>query len=740
MSNATLTLEFPRPISGSGLSVGDTVVDLSGFEQQLWKAANRLRGSMETSQYKHIVLGLIFLKYISDVFDDQYDDVSCVTGADPEDPDEYRNRNAFWAPPVARWRYIERQVAGHVSIGPYLNEAMHAIERENPAFENMLPKDYVRPDLRPELLGQLVKLIGSLRMNSQKTGSIDFLGRVYEYFLREFASAEGRKGGEFYTPHCIVKLLVEMLSPYEGIVYDPCCGSGGMFVQSMEFIRAHRQRSRSNRDISIFGQESNYTTWGLANMNLAIRGVEGQIAYGDTLRQPFHSDLRADFILANPPFNVSSWSGQQLRNDPRWRYGVPPPGNANFAWVQHIIHHMAPDGTAGIVLANGSMSSTHIAESSIRKNIVEAGLVHCMVALPGQLFYSTPIPVCLWILSQRKNNGRNPGTGEVLFIDARDMSAAVDRTHRELTDHEIEAITNTYHAWKGDAVGSEYSDVSGFCRSVNISEIRRSRFDLNPGRYVGSTTVQNATGGLAKTLGRSVAEANIATERVLDYAENFRVVADEAQTRLQEAAESILRSGRPGVVGDIASVFRHLIDPQSRIGTCFDLYSIPAFDAARLPEPTSGDAILSAKQAVPSKAILVSRLNPRKPRIWPVENASKNAICSTEFVILQPEEDACFEYLNLYCHSKAFHEYLVAHATGSTGSRQRVRVTDILAAPVMIPTCEDMKRLEFVLKPIRVWLQTMPAQMKALSNLMAHASDFTVSEIHANSAITQSNP
>ncbi len=695
---------------------------------------------MEASQYKHIVLGLIFLKYISDVFDDQYNHVSCITGANPEDPDEYRSRNSFWVPTIARWRHIERGVTKHASIGSCLNEAVREIERENPVFENMLPRDYVRPDLKPALLGQLVMLIGSLRMNSDKTGSMDFLGRVYEYFLREFASAEGRKGGEFYTPHCIVKLLVEMISPYEGIVYDPCCGSGGMFVQSMEFIRAHRQRFQSNRGISIFGQESNYTTWGLANMNLAIRGIEGQIAYGDTLHQPFHNDLQADFILANPPFNVSSWNGQQLRSDPRWRYGVPPAGNANFAWVQHIIHNMAPRGTAGFVLANGSMSSTQIAEGAIRKNIVEADLVDCMVALPGQLFYSTPIPVCLWILTRKKDNGWRKRAGEVLFIDARRMSVAVDRTHRELTDKEIETITSTYHAWQGDAAGSEYCDVSGFCRSVNISEIRKSRFDLNPGRYVGSTTVQNATGGLTQTLSRSVGEANIVTERVLDYAENFRVVAGEVQTRLQEAAESILRSGRLGVVGDIASVFRYLIAPQSQIGICFDLYSIPAFDATRLPEPTSGDAILSAKQTVPSKAILVSRLNPRKPRIWPVENASKNAICSTEFVILRPIEDACFEYLNLHCHSRAFHEYLVAHATGSTGSRQRVRVTDILAAPVMIPTYEDMKRLECALKPIRVWLQTMPAQMKALSNLMAHAADFTVSEIHASSAITQSNP
>ncbi|MDW8367237.1 MAG: class I SAM-dependent DNA methyltransferase, partial [Abditibacteriales bacterium] len=396
-----------------------------GYEAELWRMADALRGSMDAAEYKHVVLGLIFLKYISDAFEELHRKLEAerAEGADPEDPDEYRAVNIFWVPPEARWSYLKSQ-ARQPTIGQLVDDAMAGIERDNPALKGVLPKDYARPALDKARLGQLIDLISNIRVGDEEARAKDVLGRVYEYFLAQFASAEGKKGGEFYTPRCVVKLLVEMLEPFQGRVYDPCCGSSGMFVQSVEFIRAHATGNgnggRARADISIYGQESNYTTWRLAKMNLAIRGIEGQIAHGDTFHNDRFPDLKADFILANPPLNVSDWSGERLREDKRWKYGVPPPGSANFAWVQHIIYHLAPTGVAGFVLANGSMSSNQSGEGEIRKNIVEADLVDCMIALPGQLFYSTPIPACLWFLARDKKNGRfRDRRGKVLFIDAR---------------------------------------------------------------------------------------------------------------------------------------------------------------------------------------------------------------------------------------------------------------------------------------------------------------------------------
>ncbi|GIV82820.1 MAG: DNA methyltransferase [Meiothermus sp.] len=463
-----------------------------GYEADLWKMADALRGSMDAAEYKHVVLGLIFLKYISDAFEEQHAKLEAerAQGADSEDPDEYRAHNIFWVPPEARWAHLKAQ-ARQPTIGQLVDDAMAGIERDNPALKGVLPKDYARPALDKTRLGQLIDLISNIKVGDEASRAKDVLGRVYEYFLSQFASAEGKKGGEFYTPRCVVKLLVEMLEPYRGRVYDPCCGSSGMFVQSVEFIRAHASGNgnggKAKADISIYGQESNYTTWRLAKMNLAIRGIEGQIAHGDTFHNDRFPDLKADFILANPPFNVSDWGGERLRNDARWKYGVPPVGNANFAWVQHIVHHLAPAGVAGFVLANGSMSSNQSGEGEIRKNLIEADLVDCMVALPGQLFYSTQIPACLWFLARDRRNGKfRDRRGHVLFIDARKLGRMVDRTHRELTDEDIQKIAGTYHAWRGEKEAGEYRDVPGFCKSATLDEIRKHDHVLTPGRYVGA--------------------------------------------------------------------------------------------------------------------------------------------------------------------------------------------------------------------------------------------------------------
>jgi type I restriction enzyme M protein len=466
----------------------DTAANV-GFEAKLWAAADALRGSMDAAEYKHVVLGLLFLKYISDAFEEQHTklDADKASGADPEDPDEYRALGIFWVPPEARWSHLKAQ-AKQPTIGQLVDDAMAGIERDNSSLKGVLPKDYSRPALDKLRLGQTIDLVSNIVVGDKTSRAKDVLGRVYEYFLSQFASAEGKKGGEFYTPRCVVKLLVEMLEPFKGRVYDPCCGSSGMFVQSEEFITAHGGKLG---DISIYGQESNYTTWRLAKMNLAIRGIEAQIAHGDTFHNDCHPDLKADYILANPPFNVSDWRGELLRGDKRWHYGVPPAGNANFAWVQHIIHHLAPTGTAGFVLANGSMSSNLSGEGEIRRAIVDADLVDCMIALPGQLFYSTQIPACLWFLARDKKNHRfRDRRGHVLFIDARKLGRMVDRTHRELTSEDIRRIAMTYHAWRGENGLGEYGDVPGFCKSAPLDELRKHGHVLTPGRYVGAEDVE----------------------------------------------------------------------------------------------------------------------------------------------------------------------------------------------------------------------------------------------------------
>jgi type I restriction enzyme M protein len=476
-----------------------------GFEAKMWLAADELRGQVDAAEYKHVVLGLVFLKYISDAFEEHQAQLLKSHPDEAEDRDAYRAEGVFWVPKEARWSQLQAN-AKQPTIGKIVDDAMDAIERDNPSLKGVLPKDYARPSLDKVVLGRLIDLVGTIGLGDKENRSRDVLGRVYEYFLGQFASAEGKKGGEFYTPRCVVRLLVEMIEPFKGRVYDPCCGSSGMFVQSEEFITEHGGKLG---DISIYGQESNPTTWKLAKMNLAIRGIEANLGphNADTFRNDLHKDLKADFILANPPFNMSTWGGEGLREDVRWKFGAPPPRNANYAWIEHMIHHLAPNGVAGFVMANGSMSSQSSGEGEIRKAIVQADLVDCMIALPGQLFYGSMIPAALWFLSRDKVNGKfRDRRGEILFIDARKMGHLVDRRHRELSDEEIAKIALTYHAWRGEKDAGEYGDVSGFCKSAALKDVESHGFVLTPGRYVGAEEAEDDGEALPERMGRLVAE------------------------------------------------------------------------------------------------------------------------------------------------------------------------------------------------------------------------------------------
>jgi type I restriction enzyme M protein len=519
-------------------SPADSTANL-GFEAKLWLTADKLRNNMDAAEYKHVVLGLIFLKYISDTFEEHRAKLIAgkgdYKGANPEDQDEYKAENVFWVPPAARWKYLQDS-AKQPTIGKIVDDAMVAIERDNPRLKGVLPKDYARPGLDKQRLGELIDVIATIELTAASEGekthrSVDLLGRVYEYFLTRFASAEGKNGGQFYTPSCVVRCLVEMLAPYKGRIYDPACGSGGMFVQSEKFVESHGGKLG---DISIYGQESNATTRRLAVMNLALRGIEADFGpeHADTFRRDLHPDLRADYVLANPPFNDSDWFRKD--DDVRWQYGVPPKGNANFAWVQHFIHHLAPQGMAGFVLANGSMSSNQSGEGDIRRALIEADLVDCMVALPGQLFYSTQIPVCLWFLTRNKSartiqHGQKTELPDclrdrrkqTLFIDARKMGTLIDRVHRELTDEDINRIAGTYHLWREDydQVHKEamkrdilidlpppYADIPGFCKSATTAEIAAHGHVLTPGRYVGAEEVEDDGDPFEEKMPRLVAE------------------------------------------------------------------------------------------------------------------------------------------------------------------------------------------------------------------------------------------
>src|SRR3989338_7672495 len=469
-----------------------TIVKL---EEKLGQAADTLRGNISSSDYKEVVLGLIFLKYISDSFEIKYNNLKESGHEDPEDKDEYIAENIYWVPKEARWSFI-RDFAKQPAIGTIIDNAMEEVEKDNPDLKGVLYKEYAKESLDKRRLGELIDIISSIDMSGSDKG--DVLGQVYEYFLGKFAHAEGQRGGEFYTPKSIVKLLVEVIQPFSGRVYDPCCGSGGMFIQSEKFVLDHQGRIDS---IHVYGQELNTTTMRLAKMNLAMHHIDAKLENGDTLHNDRHADLKADFILANPPFNVSDWGGEQLRSDLRWKYGIPAKGNANFAWVQHFIHHLSPRGIAGFVLANGSMSSQTSGEGEIRQKIVEADLVDCIVSLPDKLFFNAAIPACLWFISRDRTNR----SGETLFIDARQMGEMINRRNRELTDGDIKNIADIYHNWRGTN-GKAYQDIPGFCNLATTKEVAEQDYILTPGRYVGSEAVEEDNEAFEEKMKKLTAE------------------------------------------------------------------------------------------------------------------------------------------------------------------------------------------------------------------------------------------
>lgn len=496
------------------------------IEKQLWQTADKLRKNIDAAEYKHIVLGLMFLKYISDSFEELYNKLKSqegdFAGSDPEDKDEYKAENVFFVPAKARWQFLQSQ-AKQPEIGKDVDTAMDEIEKDNPSLKGVLPKVYARGNLDPATLGGLIDSISNIALGDAKARSADILGHVFEYFLGEFALAEGKKGGQFYTPRCVVSLLVEMLEPYKGRVFDPCCGSGGMFVQSEKFIKEHQGKIN---DISIYGQESNQTTWRLAKMNLAIRGIDSsQVKWNNegSFLNNAHKDLKADYIIANPPFNVSDWSGELLRNDGRWKYGEPPAGNANYAWIQHFLYHLAPSGRAGFVLAKGALTSKSSGEGEIRKKLIEAGLIDCIVNLPAKLFLNTQIPASLWFLRRNKSNRAK----EILFIDARNLGHLINRRTKELEAQDIAKVSQTYHNWMKESAG--YEDIKGFCKSVSLEEVASKDYVLTPGRYVGLEDIEDDFDfkdrftALQNELMAQIKEEEVLNQRILENLKKVKI-------------------------------------------------------------------------------------------------------------------------------------------------------------------------------------------------------------------------
>ena len=519
-----------------------------GLEASLWEAANQLRSNMDAAEYKHVVLGLIFLKYVSDVFSRRREQlIKLVNNPESdyfmpndaaresilESRDEYTSEGVFWVPEGHRWEDL-RKAAKQADIGSRIDAAMDAIEKDNDTLKGVLPKTYARRELTPATLGGLIDTFSREDLAAEENQGLDVLGRVFEYMIAQFASAEGKLGGEFFTPRSIVQLMVEMLEPFNGRVYDPACGSGGMFVQADKFVKAH---GGVRNDISVFGQEMNPTTWRLAKMNLALRGIDANLGpqWGDTFGNDLHPDLRADFVIANPPFNISNWGGENLRGDPRWAHGTPPAGNANFAWIQHMLHHLAPTGTMATILANGSLSSNKSGEGEIRKNLIEADLVECIVALPEKLFFTAGIPVCLWFLTKDKSSSnvksersQRARRGEILFIDARNLGEMATRTLRELSEADIVKIAGTYNAWRGESETEAYGDVPGFCSTVKIEDVASQGFVLSPGRFVGTE--------LAK------ADAEDITEKIERLRQSIHAGFDSrkmAQIEVEKALENL---------------------------------------------------------------------------------------------------------------------------------------------------------------------------------------------------------
>ncbi|WP_370256876.1 type I restriction-modification system subunit M [Cryobacterium sp. Hh38] len=523
----------------------------ASLEDTLWEAANQLRSNMDAAEYKHVVLGLIFLKYVSDVFEKRHSQLKRLAADDSsdyfmptddareqllEDRDEYAGEGIFWIPEGNRWNDL-RKAAKQTDVGGRIDAAMESIEKENPTLKGVLPKNFARRELTPQMLGGLIDLFSNENLAAEEHESLDVLGRVFEYMLSKFANAEGKLGGEFFTPRSVVKLMVDMLEPFNGRVYDPACGSGGMFVQADRFVKAH---DGVRNDISVFGQEQNPTTWRLAKMNLALRGIEANLGpeWGDSFTNDQHPDLRADFVIANPPFNVKKWGADKLAGDVRWQHGNPPANNANFAWIQHMLHHLNPTGTMATVLANGSLSAQAGGEGEIRKNLVEKDLVECIVALPGQLFFTTQIPVCVWFLTKDKSGqtvkserSQRSRKGEVLFIDARQVGSMVSRTNKELTDSDLERIAGTYHSWRGEPGENTYEDVPGFCASVSLEQIAEHGHVLTPGRYVGSEAVDEDEEPLDDKISRLTVEVREGFERRVQLQEQVMAALGSLATQ-----------------------------------------------------------------------------------------------------------------------------------------------------------------------------------------------------------------